>query len=51
MISETINVPKPVYYIDIKSNSKRFNKFINTLRNSGHIRPFENNIDYLIIKN
>ena len=26
--------------------SKRFNKFINTLVNSGHIRPFENNIDY-----
>ena len=46
MISEAINVPKPVYYIDIKSNSKRFNKFINTLVNSGHIRPFENNIDY-----
>ena len=35
-----------VYYIDIKTNSKRFNKFINTLVNSGHIRPFENNIDY-----
>ena len=47
MISEAINVPKPVYYIDIKTNSKRFNKFINTLVNSGHIRPFENNIDYL----
>ena len=46
MISEAINVPKPVYYIDIKTNSKRFNKFINTLVNSGHIRPFENNIDY-----
>ena len=46
MISEAINVPKPVYYIDIKSNSKKFNKFINTLVNSGHIRPFENNIDY-----
>ncbi len=46
MISEAINVPKPVYYIDIKSNSKRFNKFINALVNSGHIRPFENNIDY-----
>ena len=46
MISEAINVPKPVYYIDIKSNSKRFNKFINSLVNSGHIRPFENNIDY-----
>ena len=46
MISEAINVPKPVYYIDIKSKSKRFNKFINTLVNSGHIRPFENNIDY-----
>ena len=46
MISEAINVPKPVYYIDIKSNSKRFNKFINTLVNSGHIRLFENNIDY-----
>ena len=46
MISEAINVPKPVYYIDIKSNSKRFNKFINTLVNSGHIRPFENKIDY-----
>ena len=46
MISEAINVPKPIYYIDIKTNSKRFNKFINTLVNSGHIRPFENNIDY-----
>ncbi len=46
MISEAINVPKPVYYIDIKSKSKRFNKFINTLVNSGHIRLFENNIDY-----
>jgi len=46
MISEAINVPKPVYYIDIKSNSKRFNKFIKTLVNLGHIRPFENNIDY-----
>ena len=46
MISEAINVPKPVYYIDIKSKSKRFNKFINKLVNSGHIRLFENNIDY-----
>ena len=45
MISETLNVPKPLYYIDLKSNSKRFNKFINILRNSGHIRPFKNNIE------
>ncbi len=45
MISETLNVPKPLYYIDLKSNSKKFNQFINILRNSGHIRPFKDNIE------
>ena len=46
MISEAINVPKPVYYVDLKCNSKRYSKFINTLVKSNHIRPFAGNLSY-----
>ena len=46
MISEAISVPKPVYFIDMESHSKRFKKFINTLVNSNHIRPFHKELDF-----
>ena len=46
MISEAISVPKPVYFIDMESHSKRFKKFINTLVNSNHIRPFQEELDF-----
>ena len=46
MVSEAISVPKPVYFIDMESHSKRFKKFINTLVNSNHIRPFQEELDF-----
>jgi len=45
MISEAISVPKPVYFIDMKSNSKRFKNFTKALINSDHIRPFQEKLD------
>ena len=46
MISEALSVPKPVYFIDMESHSKRFKKFIETLINSNHIRPFQEELDF-----
>ncbi len=45
MISEALAVPKPIYFIDMKSNSKRFEKFIISLVESNHIKPLEEKIE------
>ena len=45
MISEALSVPKPTYVIKMKTRSKRFQNFIESLKSSGHIREFEGRID------
>ena len=45
MISEALAVPKPIYFINMKSNSKRFEKFIKSLVESNHIKPLQEKLE------
>ena len=45
MNSEAASTGKPVYVVDLDGGSKKFNEFHTLMRQSGHTRAFEGNLD------